>query len=204
MYRSGEEYDAIEKIAVDIYIDYGFNTFPLDEKQVCRQLGLALIPYSEYEPEDRDLLKKRSIYGFLVPGHGQYRAKIFYNDSLEELQSRGCIRQTILHEVKHYVCEDTDENPEDDDLADYFAKYMACPIPYLIINGMVDPDEIVARFGVSRTMARYISQQVVNRKRRYGDKVFEHERPLIKQLDPVYYDIYLKGGDAYESKNKTY
>lgn len=43
---------------------------------------------------------------------------IYYNDSFE---SEGSQRFTIFHELKHYVFEDKDD--EDDDLADFFARY---------------------------------------------------------------------------------
>ena len=67
MYRRGEEYDRLDQLVISIYIDYGLNSFPLDEKDVCRKMGLALVPYSEYTGEDRRILRKKSQYGFFVP-----------------------------------------------------------------------------------------------------------------------------------------
>jgi len=46
MYRSGEIYDEIAKNVIQIYLDYGLKTFPVDEKEVCRKMGVALIGYS--------------------------------------------------------------------------------------------------------------------------------------------------------------
>ena len=66
MYRNGAEYDRLDKLVIDIFVDYGFDSFPLDEKEVCRRMGVALVPYSEYSDEDLAVLKKRSRYGFFA------------------------------------------------------------------------------------------------------------------------------------------
>lgn len=196
MYRRGKEYDRIAKLAINIYLDYGFNTFPLDEKEVCRRLGIALVPYSECAPEERALLHKRSTYGFFNPLTKFTPPIIFYNDDLNELQSYGCIRQSIFHEIKHFVDDDKDGNPEDDDLAEYFGKYFACPIPHLIVNNIINPSEIVSLFGTSYTIASYVSTNIANRKKRYGKLIFDYEKPLIQLLDPTYYEIFINRKDG--------
>ena len=48
MRRSGEQYDKMAKLAIGIYIDYGIQTFPINVHEVCKKLGIALVPYSEY------------------------------------------------------------------------------------------------------------------------------------------------------------
>ena len=45
---------------------------------------------------------------------------IYYND---EYDSEGAIRLTIFHEIKHYVFNEDVSNEEEDDLADFFARY---------------------------------------------------------------------------------
>ena len=49
MYRDGNVYEEICKEIINIYLDYGFCEFPLDEKKVCNKMGVALVPYSSYE-----------------------------------------------------------------------------------------------------------------------------------------------------------
>ena len=51
MYWSGNDYDKMAMLVVDIYVDYNIRSFPVDEKDICRKLGLKLIPYSEYPEE---------------------------------------------------------------------------------------------------------------------------------------------------------
>ena len=189
MYRDGSEYDRVDKLAIDIYLDYGFNSFPLDVDDVCRRLGLSLVPYSEYTGEDREILHKESPYGFYAPWTKESTPTIFYNDDLAELQSKGCIRQTIFHEIKHYV--DEDEDDKDDDLAEHFGRYFPAPTPFLIVKGILNPNEIISRFGVSATIANNISSSVRNRVAKYGDKIFDYEKPLIMLLDKEYYNLFL-------------
>ena len=58
MYRSGKEYDRIDKLVIDILMDYGINEFPLDMNELCRKMGINIVPYSAYDPNVELLLKK--------------------------------------------------------------------------------------------------------------------------------------------------
>ena len=66
MYRRGKTYDEIAGVVIDIYIDYGIKSFPVDPKEVCRKLGVALVAYSEYDDEQRMLLEKKSKDGWTL------------------------------------------------------------------------------------------------------------------------------------------
>ena len=180
MYRNGNEYDRLDKLAIDIYVDYGINSFPLDEKELCRKMGIMLIPYSSYEGEDLEVLKKKSFYGFWSMGGNGYTPLIFYNDSLEDLRSPATIKQTIRHEIKHIADGDMEDDPENDDLAEHFGRYLACPIPYLVAKKITDVNVIIATFEVSATMARHVASAVTRRINRYGDRIFEYELPLLE------------------------
>ena len=48
MYWNGNDYDKMAKLVIDIYVDYNIRSFPVDEKEIFRKLGLKLIPYSVY------------------------------------------------------------------------------------------------------------------------------------------------------------
>lgn len=195
MYRDKKVYDELDKTVIQIYLDYGFNRFPLDESYVCERMGLVLKPYSSFCKEDREILRKKSIYGFCSPVHMGRPVQLFYNDSLADLKSPGCIRQTIFHEIKHYVYEDADDDSEHDDLAEHFGKYFMCPTPYLIVKDIEVPEEIQERFGVSFTMANNLSGSVKNRKRFFGSQLFSYEWPLIELLDNDYYRSHFPGGE---------
>ena len=136
---------------------------------------------------------KRSEYGFFCPLTNDTAPTIYYNDTIS---SKGCIRQTIFHEIKHYINEDKEEDPEDDDLADYFGKYIACPIPYLIALHITTPNEIISMFGVSYQMACYVAKNVENRIIKYGYKLFDYEKPLLRHLNPTLFELYYEGDDV--------
>ena len=188
MYRSGNKYDDMAVLVGQIYIDYNIREFPIDEKAVCRCMGIRLVPYGEFPVEERKLMKKKSLSGFYVPPTAKSPPMIFYNDDLDDAFSVGNIRRNILHEVRHYVCEDMDENPEEDDLADYFGKYFLAPISYLIAMNITNTNQIMADFGVDFGMACNIEKNIINRKKRYKNRIFEYEKPLLRHLLGERYD----------------
>lgn len=187
MYRSGSAYDEIEMIAIDVLIDYGIKEFPLDVFVLSERMGVSVVKYSEFG-DDAVLFKKLSLYGFYVYDHNT--PKIFYNDDTKDVKSIACQHQTIRHEMKHYICNDTDDS--EDDLAEYFGKYLACPIPLLVMYNITDEDEIVSKFGVSYEMAIYIVRRLKNRMKKYGNKLFEHEVRLVKHIDDAAYNAIYK------------
>lgn len=185
MYRRGKTYDEIAEVVIDIYIDYGIKSFPVDPKDVCRKLGVSLVAYSEYDDEQRLLLEKKSKDGFFVRGACNLPPTIFYNDRQE---SEGRIRFTIFHELKHYVCED--DNDDKDDLADYFSKYFMCPIPFLLLKKIDVPLEIMSFCGTSLTVAYNVCSNIENRRKKYNYSLFDYEVRLIEHLNPVLLEAY--------------
>ena len=123
---------------------------------------------------------------------------IYYNDSFE---SDGAQRFTIFHELKHYVYNDEDDS--EDDLADFFARYFMCPIPYLLLKNMDTPNEIASYCGTSFEVAFHVCLNLHNRKNRYGFQIFDYEIKLIEHLEPVLLEVYSKekeSDEIYESK----
>ena len=189
MYRSSDIYEDIVKVIIEIYRDYDIKDFPIDEKDICRRLGVALVPYSEFPKEARALLEKKSKHGFFVRGTKKNPPTIYYNDKFEPY---GAVRLTIFHELKHYVF-DEDANDEDqDDLADFFGRYFLCPIPYLIMKGIDTENDIISHCGVSMTAAGNVESTIRNRKQRYGYRIFEHEIPFLKHLDEDAYEVFIR------------
>ncbi len=193
--RSGWEYDEIVKVIIQIYIDYDIKSFPLDLEGICRLLGVSLIPYSECGPEAKDLLLKRTKKGFFVRGTHESTPTIYYNDYEVSV---GEMRYTIAHEIKHYVYDECDKDNEDDDLADYFARFFLCPIPYLIVNGTLSSNDIVSHCKVTLTAAGNASSNISERMRWYGYKIFDYELPLLEHLIPVEFELYKR--EHYDSK----
>ena len=187
--RSYETYDEIKKVIIQIYLDYDIKGFPIDEVEVCKKLGVALIPYSEYGDAGKLLLLKKSKHGFFVKASKGRPPTIYYNDKYE---SEGAIRLTIFHEIKHYVFNEDSDDEEFDDLAEFFARFFLCPIPYLMIKKYDTVNEIVSVCHVSFEAAGYVCKNITNRKRHYGNKVFEYEVPLLQHLDKEAYEYYVK------------
>lgn len=187
MYRDGKVYDKIKDVIIDIFIDYDIKEFPINEREVCKKLGVALVAYSEYEGIERELLLKKSKYGFFAPPTSNNVPTIFYNDIN---RSYGMVRFTIFHELKHYVFEDQDD--EDDDIADFFARYFMCPIPYMLLKKIDSQNEIMSYCGMSLEPARYACSNIINRRNRYGYKIFDYEVRLINHLNPILLEVYKK------------
>ena len=187
MYRDGKVYDDIVKIIIQIYIDYDIKTFPVDEKEVCRKMGVALVPYLSFGKDAIELLHKKSPYGFFVKGSKEQPPTIYYNDLRNNY---GSIRFTIFHELKHYVYEDEDDG--EDDLADYFARQFMCLTIYLLLKNIDTENEIVSFCDVSFEAAFYASANIINRKRNYGYKIFDFEVRFIEHLDPILIEVYKK------------
>lgn len=181
MYWNGNDYDKMAQLVIDIYIDYNITAFPVDEKEICRKMGLKLLPYSAYTEKEQELLRKRSEDGFFSPATQIAPNAIYYDDSIT---SHGKIRYTIFHEVKHFANGDEDDKQYNDNMADYFARYFMAPIPYLIKMGIDDELTLISDHGISAEAAMYAIRNARRRKARYGDKIFDYEKPLIELLCP--------------------
>lgn len=185
MHREGNVYDEIDKTIIDIMIDYDIKEFPIDEKLVCKRLGVSLVPYSSLDDSDDSVLQKQSEDAFFVPQLKDRPPTIYYNDRIE---NEGRKRFSIFHEIKHYVFEDKDDS--EDDLADHFARFFMCPVPYLILKGITTPEEIMSFCDVSYTAACNVRKSINNRKHYHGHTVFDYEVKLINHIEPVLVEVY--------------
>ena len=194
--RSGPEYDEIAKIIIQIYIDYDIKSFPLDLEKICSLLSVSLIPYSECGIEAKDLLLKKTKKGFFVRGTHESAPAIYYNDYEVTV---GEMRYTIAHEIKHYVYNECDDDNEEDELADYFARFFLCPIPYLIVKGILSQNDMKSHCKVSLWAASNASSAISNRMSWYGYKIFDYEIPLLEHLIPVEFELYKREHYDYET-----
>ena len=64
-------------------------------------------------------------------------------------------------------------------MADYFARYFMCPIPYLIEYGIDNELTLISDHLISQEAARNTIKNVRNRKAVYADKIFDYEKPLV-------------------------
>ena len=171
-------FDRLNKLVIDIYIDYNLTSFPIDVFKLAKRMGLKLIKYSSFEKKERELLIKESKNGFYsIAPSGPI---IFYNDLIDNKEN---IRMTIAHEIKHYVDSDCEENETSEKGAKHFARYLLCPIPYLISNKIKDVYEIMTTFGLSYTASTNAQSNVINRVEKYGYQIFDYEKTLLKLLN---------------------
>ena len=138
-------------------------------------------PYSVYSQEEQILLKKESNDGFFSHATKFTPNTIFYNDSIPSHEKQ---RYTIFHEVKHFVNGDNSDKKYDDDMAEFFSRYFMAPIPYLVKMDINDIFTLISDHEMSLTAAENALKNVRNRKAKYGNHIFEHEKPLIELLCP--------------------
>ena len=181
MYRSGKEYDEMAKLAIDVIRDYDLCVYPLDAFEVCKKLKINVIPYSSYDEKKKKKLIDLSKDGFCVPRVKNGRPIIYYNDDLSIIISKSRIQSTIFHEIKHILCNDKSDDDKDD-LADYFSKYIRCPIPLLIYLDMAEINDVITAFEISYEQAYYVINNIENRKRVYGSQIFDYEVPLLETI----------------------
>lgn len=185
-YRTSTKYEKMARLAIDIYLDYNITTFPISAEEIAKKMGLEFIFYSDLEAETRNLMLKFSEDGVNYPhmaGSNCIRT-IYINDTI---QSIGRKEISIFHEIKHiieYDCETDDEilNDETEDLANFFGKYMKCPIPYLIYCGYCNEYDIMSKFGVSQEMAINVLKSIKGRMKVYNKNIFDYELPLLELL----------------------
>ena len=199
MLRESKRYENISKDIIDIYLDYNIKGFPLDEIDICNKLGVSLVPYSSYveSKEGIDLLVKQSEYSFFVKASSETSPTIYFNDFIASAEVK---RFSIFHELKHYIYNEDSRYEDEDDLAEFFARYFLCPIPYLIMKGIDSENEIISHFGVTYTVACNVISNIRSRKQWHGCSIFDHEIPLLKQLDKDAYDVFssiIEGGDVF-------
>ena len=182
--RTGFEYEEIARAVIQVYLDYDIMSFPLDLRKISQKMGVNLIPYSSCCIESKALLLKKSRKGFFVRGTHESSPSIYYNDYGKTEES---IRYTIAHEIKHYIYNECYDNKDSDDLADFFARFFLCPIPYLIVKGIRVPKEIAYHCRVSLEAATNASSNINNRLSAFHFEIFDYEIPLLEHLIPDEY-----------------
>ena len=190
MRRKNSDYEKMARLAIDVYLDYDIKSFPVDAYKQAELMGFEVSHYSDYPVEVQKILIKRSEEGFNipVPEDRMHTKKIIINDNVE---SEARKQSTIFHEIKHIINYDIDESPYNEDMADFFARYMRCPTPFLIYARIEESEKIQKMFGLSKQMARISANNVRQRVNTYGYAIFDYEVPLLKQLLGDSYNEYI-------------
>lgn len=178
MYWESEDYKKIAKLVIDIFIDYEIKNFPIDANEMCNKLGFKLLTYKETNIDPSNI----SDDAFYISATKDNPPIIIYNSDVEP---RTRIRFSIFHEIKHCICGDKGEYEDKlkkqyiENMADYFAKYMMCPIPILIYREVNDIETIMSDYDIGEEAANYVLDNLNNRRKKYGNKIFDYEMPLI-------------------------
>ena len=181
MYRSGEEYNTIERKVADIYCDYEFRGFPVDEKEVCSRMGVRLQKIPLEIRRTNKFVSNRLCGGFFVKSTAKTPPTIFYEVWFTTTRQEQ--RFAIFHELKHFVFED--KNDDKDDLAEHFSRCFMCPPSYFLLKGITAPEELADFCDMTFSAAKNASQQIKNRLDKYGTKLYSYEVDLIRLLEPA-------------------
>ena len=183
MRLSDKRYEEIKQEVANMFIDYGIRSVPINPFEVCKRIGIEVIPYSRLNKEKRNKSLETSLDGYSVETlEGKWQ--IYYNDYKK---NRGRINQTIMHEVAHYILGHIEDGEEEEAEAGFFAKY-ALASPPLIHNlcTLRSIDEVKETFDISHDAAK---NALVNYDSwmRYGEKNYVvYEEQILKQFGIEY------------------
>lgn len=174
-------YEEIKRLVVCLYKECGIHTYPISYQEICKKMGIILIPYSELSERKQNAAKELSSDGFhlLIQDlhSGELVRLIYYNDS----NTRERIRWTILHEIGHIVLDHSEESELAESEANFFAKYALAPPPLVHAAGCKDFIDIMVKFDLSVTASLYTMSYYRKWLTHYGPSMYqEHEIAMLR------------------------
>ncbi len=160
---SDARYEEIKQEVLYMFEETETDTFPIDCFEIARKLHYILRSYSSLELEELLDAMGISDEGFSRvekdPATGMNRYVIYYNDIGHGIRN---IRWTIFHEIGHIFLGHHDNLPgneqQEEDEANFFAKYAMCPPPLLHAAECKCPQDVYDKFGASNQFADYAFQ----------------------------------------------
>lgn len=165
----------IEAQVVEMLEDYGLSTYPMSIGRVAEALGIDLVSYSSLGKRDGKLALAASEDAFIIRSANFAMAKIAFNDTDGSRFNRS--RFSGGHEVGHIVLEHTEDTPNREAEADYFAGYLLAPHPLILTMPKGTP--VADKFGISPMCADFARDQASERLRE-GGPWRPHEKWLIE------------------------
>jgi hypothetical protein len=144
-------YALVECLAVQLFIELGIHSVPIDPFYIARQKGYVLVPFSSLTPAALLELKLKKIDGASCRRKCDGRYYIFYDDSASYVRQRF----TIMHEIGHILLNHKEDSELAERLANHFAGYALAPTPLIGLYGCEDYIETAELFGVSEESAAY-------------------------------------------------
>lgn len=142
-------YDEIEKKVVEMYVEQGIHSFPIDPFKILEKKGYTLIPFSRFCIEERPEIVNddNDAFSFFSPQNKTYF--IVYND--EKPLPR--IRFTLMHELGHIELGHKGESELAEKEADTYAGYALAPSPLMSGYRLGYLEDFMTKFWISRECA---------------------------------------------------
>ncbi len=143
------DYIAVDELALQIRLDYGFTDYYLDIFKLAKNLGIILIPYSKLSYKQQKHIQLHSTlddaFAVIRNENGNMKFYTYYNDKVSYQRQRF----SIAHEIKHVVKLEKNPTDKDEDLANHFARYILAPTCLIMDYTNKTPKEIASIFGIS-------------------------------------------------------
>jgi len=173
-------YEYLDSEAYRVLFDYGMFSFPLDVEMLANKLNASIHYISQEQMlllQEINLEKKLSD-GCVITIDG-INYKIFLNGN----NSKGRIRFTIAHEIKHIIFDDKDNNEDDESLTNHFARILLAPPVILDYYDCSSVNDIIKQFGVSNEVAKYILDARTKRNNIFGNNIiFDYEKDYFESF----------------------
>lgn len=169
------KYAEIEKKVVELYIEQGIHSFPIDPFEIIKQRGYILTPFSKFDNSNRPEVidDNNDAFSFYVPELKTHI--IVYNDD----KPLPRIRFTLMHEVGHIDLGHKGESDLARRMADYYAGYALAPSPLIGTYASEETYDIISAFWVSSECADVCSYRYQNWKQYGGRYLKDYEIRLI-------------------------
>lgn len=144
----------IEVEIVEMLKDYGRAMYPMSIGKVAEALGIDIVPYSSLDERERRLALAASGDAFGIHNADFTIAKIVVNDMTGSYYNRS--RFPGAHEVGHIHLEHTEDTPNRETEADYYAGYLLAPHPLILTipKGGIDRRQVRHQPAVRRLRVR--------------------------------------------------
>ncbi len=170
------KYEKTEKAVVDLYVEQGIHSLPIDPFFIIKNRGYVLIPFSKLNNvnSQRGILDDNNdAFSFYSLEHKTY--VIVYNDD----KPLNRIRFTLMHEVGHIDLGHKGESELARKMADCYAGYALAPSPLIWTHASEKIPDIIAVFWVSPDCANVCSRRYLNWLEYGGMQLKDYEIRLI-------------------------
>lgn len=184
MLTSDGRYEEIKNTVADLIERLVIITFPLDIFDICRQLGIKLVRYSDIPISQRSTLKLGSedaLHVLWELSKGVFEYTIYYNDDLPAQRTRF----SLVHEIAHIILGHLEHSDLAESEANFFAAYLLAPPPLIDYLKISDYTELAVKFNLSYTCAFNSMQRYIKWKS-YGSNVIKpYERKIIEAFKTI-------------------